>query len=70
MTHPDDPGTLRLRARPREVVPLSIPSDALDLARRVAAGREMSLDALLKFYIGQGLRDDAARLAAAPVKHG
>jgi hypothetical protein len=62
MSRPDEPGTLRLRARPSESVTLSIPSDTLELVRRVAATRDMSPEALLKFYIGQGLRQDAARL--------
>jgi len=62
MSMSDEPGTLRLRARPSESVGLSIPSDTLELVRRVAATRDMSPEALLKFYIGQGLRQDAARL--------
>jgi hypothetical protein len=62
MSNPDEPGTLRLRPRPSAPVTLSIPSDTLDLIHRVAATRDMSPDALLKFYIGQGLRQDAARL--------
>lgn len=41
---------------------LSIPSDTLELIHRVAATRDMSAGALLKFYGGQGLRQDAARL--------
>ena len=62
MSNPDEPVTLRLRPRPSDAVTLSIPSDTLELVRRVAATRDMSADALLKFYIGQGLRQDAARL--------
>jgi hypothetical protein len=54
--------TFYLRTRPSEGVTLSIPSDTLDLIRRVATTRDMSSDALLKLYIGQGLRQDAARL--------
>jgi hypothetical protein len=30
--------------------------------KKVAASRDMSLDALLKFYMGQGLRQDLAKL--------
>ncbi|HEU4885179.1 MAG TPA: hypothetical protein VFT45_23155 [Longimicrobium sp.] len=41
---------------------LSIPSDTLEMVRRVADTRDMSPDALLKFYVGQGLRQDTARL--------
>lgn len=62
MSKPDEPGTLRLRPRPSESVVLSIPSDTLETIRRVAATRDMAPDALLKLYIGQGLRQDAARL--------
>ena len=62
MSNPDEPGTLRLRPRPSEAVTLPIPSDTLEVIRRVAATRDMSIEALLKFYIGQGLRQDAARL--------
>ena len=51
-----------MRPRPSEEVTLSIPSDTLELVRRVAVTRDMSPEALLKFYIGQGLRQDAARL--------
>jgi hypothetical protein len=62
MSDPDEPGTLRLRPRLSEAVTLQVPSDTLEVIRRVAATRDMSTDALLKFYIGQGLRQDAARL--------
>ncbi len=36
--------------------------DTLESLKRVAVSRDMSLQALLKFYIGQGLRQDVARL--------
>ena len=62
MNKPGETGTLRLRTRPSESVRLSMPSDTLQLVRRVAATRDMSTEALLKFYIGQGLRQDASRL--------
>jgi hypothetical protein len=62
MSKPDEIGPLRLRPRPSEAVTLSIPSDTLEMVRRAAGARDMSPEALLKFYIGQGLRQDAARL--------
>jgi hypothetical protein len=62
VNRPDETGTLRLRHRPSESVSLSIPLDTLEAVRRVAATRDMSPEALLKFYIGQGLRQDATRL--------
>lgn len=62
MSKRDEFGTFRPRPRQSEPVTLSVPSDTLALIRRVAATRDMSPEALLKFYIGQGLRQDAARL--------
>jgi hypothetical protein len=62
MSNRDEFGTFRPRPRPMEPVTPSIPTDTLELVRRVAATRDMSNEALLKFYIGQGLRQDAARL--------
>lgn len=62
MSELEEFGTFRPRPRASEPVTLSIPSDTLELIRRVAATRDMSPEALLKFYIGQGLRQDAARL--------
>jgi hypothetical protein len=56
--------TLRLRPRPTETMSLDIPVDTLDTLRRVATNRDMSIQALLKFYIGQGLRQDSAQLYA------
>jgi hypothetical protein len=62
MSMHEEPEELRLRPRPAEEVTLSIPSDTLETIRKVAAGRDMSPEALLKLYIGHGLRQDAARL--------
>jgi hypothetical protein len=62
MNKPEETGALRLRSRPSEAVSLSIPLDTMQTVRRVADMRDMSPEALLKFYIGQGLRQDASRL--------
>ena len=35
----------------------------------VAASRDMSIDALLKFYIGNGLREDKTKLFSDRQKH-
>jgi hypothetical protein len=51
---------LKPRPRPAEDVTLSIPLDALASIDRIAATRDMSREALMKFYIGQGLRRDLA----------
>jgi hypothetical protein len=53
---------IRLRPQATQPVTLPIPTGTVDLIRRVAETRDMSCEELLKFYIGQGLRQDAARL--------
>lgn len=53
---------LHIRSRATETVSVQIPADALASLRRVAANRDMSEQALLRFYIGQGLRQDLAKL--------
>ncbi|KYC36077.1 hypothetical protein WA1_40780 [Scytonema hofmannii PCC 7110] len=54
--------TLQLHRRPKETVSLEMPADTLESLKKVAAYRDMSVEALLKFYIGQGLRQDLAKL--------
>lgn len=55
---------LRLRERPVQSVNVLIPEDVLDSLGQVANARDMSVDALMRYYIGQGLRQDLARLFA------
>ena len=62
MKNPDEEFELNIRPRPTEAVSLDIPRDTLASLERIAASRDMSLQALLKFYIGQGLRQDLATL--------
>ncbi|MCI0489161.1 MAG: hypothetical protein L0229_21420 [Blastocatellia bacterium] len=57
----EDSIELHLRPRPSEKVSLNIPEDTLESLRRIAASRDMSCEALIKFYIGQGLRQDLAK---------
>jgi hypothetical protein len=65
MDSPDEITDLVFRPRPSEDVVLSIPVDALASIREIAAERDMSAEALLKFYIGQILRRDIAQRFAA-----
>lgn len=51
---------LKLRPRPSEAVSVKIPLDTLASLRQIAKSRDMSLEELLRFYIGQGLRQDLA----------
>jgi len=53
---------LQLRPRTAETVSLNIPIDTLASLEKIAANRDMSVEALLKFYIGQGLREDLAKV--------
>ena len=59
--------TLQLHPRPQEKVSLDIPTDTLESLKKVAATRDMSCEALVKFYIGQGLRQDLAKLFSTRV---
>ncbi len=63
------PDELKLHLRPRavEVVSVKIPTDTLEALKKVAGARDMSYQALLKLYIGQGLRQDMAKLYAEQV---
>ncbi len=52
---------LRFRKRITETVSLNIPLEPLTSLRKIATEQDMSLEALLKLYIGQGLRQDLAK---------
>jgi len=49
------------------MVPIQIPKETLESLKKVAIQRDMPLDALLKFYIGKGLRQDLSQLFANQV---
>lgn len=55
---------LRLRPRPSKPVTIHIPADALASLEKIAANRDMSVEALLKLYVGQSMRQDLAKLSA------
>ena len=60
-TFDEDAVVLRVRPRASTPVTLLVPDDVLTLLQQVAIDREMSLDGLLKLYIGKGLRVDRSR---------
>ena len=64
MKKPEDEFELHFRPRAAETVSIEIPIDILTALKKVAASRDMSYQALLKLYIGQGLRQDLAKLFA------
>lgn len=55
---------LKVRSRANKPVTIHIPADTLASIERIAAGRDMSVEALLKLYIGQSMRQDLAKLSA------
>jgi hypothetical protein len=61
MNQPEFPSELKLRPRPSTTVPLQVPTDTYENLEQIAAARAMSVDALIKLYIGQGLRQDIAQ---------
>ena len=63
----DTKNQLLLRKRPTESVTIDIPQDTLQSLKYVASRRDMSMQALLKFYLGHGLRQDLSRFFAERV---
>lgn len=61
MNKPKEKIAFKLKPRPSENVSISIPKDTLKSLEHIAKSKEMSLEALLKFYIGQGLRRELAQ---------
>mgnify|MGYP003524764875 FL=1 len=55
---------LKLRSRDSKPVTIHIPADTLTKKKKIAVGRDMSVEALLKVYIGQSMRQDLAKLSA------
>ena len=55
---------LKVRSRNSKPVTIRIPADTLASLEKIAAGRDMSVEALLKLYIGQAMRQDLAKLSA------
>lgn len=62
MNQPEESLQLHLKPRPVETLSIQIPKDTLDSLKKVATSRDMSVEALLKFYIGQALRQDLSKL--------
>lgn len=54
--------SLTIQARQSRMVSIRIPQDTLDALKKVASHRDMAYQALIKFYVGRGLRADLATL--------
>ena len=61
---PDKTFELKVNARASEAVTVNIPIDTLADLRTIAGKKDMSLEGLIKFYVGQGLRVDFTQLRA------
>ncbi|VXD23470.1 conserved hypothetical protein [Planktothrix serta PCC 8927] len=61
MNNPEAEIKLQLRPRITETVSIEVPIDTLESLTKIATIRDMSVEALLKFYIGQGLRTDLTK---------
>jgi hypothetical protein len=67
MSQSDFPPELHIRPRPATTVALTVPTDTFTTLQEVATTRDMSIEALMKLYIGQGLRHDIAQRFAERV---
>lgn len=52
---------LRLYPRASSDVTIQIPDDTLASLQKIAESQQMSVEALIKMYVGQGLRQDLAK---------
>ncbi len=64
MNTPEEELKINWRTRPTETVSIEIPQDTLESLKKVAASKDMPLAALIKFYIGQSLRQDLTKIFA------
>jgi hypothetical protein len=53
--------SLQFRPRAKTQVSIEIPGDIVVSLKKIATSRDMSLEALVKLYVGQGLRHDLAK---------
>ncbi|WP_129671553.1 hypothetical protein [Candidatus Chloroploca sp. Khr17] len=67
MSQPEFPTELKLRPRPVTRVELKVPTETYEHLARIAGARDMSVDALIKLYLGQGLRQELAQRFADQV---
>ena len=60
----EEDSDLKVRLRNSRPVTIHIPAETLSSLEKIAAGRDMSVEALLKLYVGQSMRRDLAKLSA------
>jgi hypothetical protein len=59
--------SLRFEERPSSELHVQMPDAVIRSLETVAISRDMSVEALVRFYVGQGLRQDLARQFADQV---
>lgn len=59
--HNSEEPELRIKPRQSTTVAIRVPSDTLESLKVIASERDMSIEALIRLYVGQGLRNDLAR---------
>ncbi len=55
---------LKLHPRQTTMLSVQVPKDVLASLEKIAASRDMSVEALVKLYLGQGLRHDLNKMFA------
>ena len=58
MGQSESPTERYIRPRPSKPVTLTVPTDMLTTLQEVANNHDMTVEALMKLYIGKGLRHD------------
>ncbi len=61
MNNNNENSELKIKPRPSEIVSIKIPLDTLENLKKIAQNRNMSLESLIKFYIGKNLREDISQ---------
>jgi hypothetical protein len=61
MNNPNEDFTLKIKPRSSEIVSIKIPLDTFENLEIIAQNRNMSVESLIKFYIGKNLREDISQ---------
>lgn len=58
MNNTNEDCTLTIKVRPSETVSIKIPLDTLEKLKEIANSRDISVESLIRFYIGKNLREE------------
>lgn len=61
MNNPNQDFNLTIKPRPSANVSFKIPLDTLEKLQEIASSRNMSVESLIKFYIGKNLREEISK---------